>query len=470
MDALGRIKCIPSRMNQKHLSNQKHVFPLREPIMPSKQSKKSASKAIQLHNFDLAEVPLNSRVTILGPSGSGKSNFLRSFLFERRNEIQAAVVFSGSEGANAQWEAVCPRAYIYNELDVGALERILHRQEAVTANPPDPRAGNQLTLIFDDLPEADLKLPIMKKLFAMSRHLGIGVFVLIQFATMIPPLIRSNSNYIVVTQTHGEDREKVYKLFFQLFGCKERFHLAMDHFCRNYGQLVLIKQAASPALQDSVKWVKCKVITEPFTVGCREYWAVDEMFALPRAASITNWADVRKSLAQGFAFAGDKGSPVAACEAVGQVGPTDVPRQSSRRVCQLGSRKPAICKCLPSACRKKPSDPDSLFFELERMSDPAAAVLACETRKEQVPRAQVAPARVLPYESHSDVGAGPSAPWGAGRTGPSASEPRPFAEQSVDELVSRPTAVSPAIPTSKWRLRCALCCLAVLRIKKQPDK
>ncbi|MDR3426054.1 ATPase/DNA packaging protein [Silvimonas sp.] len=248
-------------------------------------------------------MPLTSRVTILGPSGSGKSNFLRSFLFERRNEIHTAVVFSGSEGANAQWEAIFPRAYIYNELDVNALERILQRQTDVTQNAPDPKTGNQVSLIFDDLPEADLRLPIMTKLFTKGRHYGIGIFVLIQFATMVPPAIRSNSNYVIVTQTQGEDREKVYKTYFKILGSMERFNLVMDHFCRNFGQLVFIKQAKAPTVEESVKWIRSKVITEPFTVGSREYWALDELFTLPPSTRVVDWDKVRKSLAQGRASA-----------------------------------------------------------------------------------------------------------------------------------------------------------------------
>ena len=91
---------------------------------------------VNLKQFQPSQVPLDSRVVILGPSGSGKSNFLRSFLFERRNEIETAVVFSGSEAANGQWQAIFPKPFVYNKFDVEVIQMIMKRQKVLTNSPP----------------------------------------------------------------------------------------------------------------------------------------------------------------------------------------------------------------------------------------------------------------------------------------------------------------------------------------------
>jgi hypothetical protein len=72
----------------------------------------------------------------------------------------------------------------------------------------------------------------------------------------------------------------------------------MDEYCNNYGLLILNKKATSSNLKDKVFWGKSTLIHEPFTVGSREYWAIDELFRKDDVGGNVNWAQYKQELRQ----------------------------------------------------------------------------------------------------------------------------------------------------------------------------
>lgn len=223
---------------------------------------------------------------------------MRSILFEHRNNIPTAVVFSGSEQANGQWASIFPKSFIYTSIDEDVLTAIVRRQDELAKNAP-PGVSPHLTLIFDDIDAKEMHSPLIKKLYTQGRHWNIGIFVLVQYYTMLPSIARNNSNIIAVTNTEGADRGKIFKTFFSgTFDNQQEFDVSMAEYCSDWGLLVLDKRFPSSRAKDKLKWVKVSRITQPFTVGNREYWAMDELFGLPEESTKINWDDYKAQLAK----------------------------------------------------------------------------------------------------------------------------------------------------------------------------
>jgi hypothetical protein len=93
-----------------------------------------------------------------------------------------------------QWRSYIPPQYLYDEVTNALLETILVYGEA------NRHKGKGLFLIFDDVVgETELRhSKAFQRLFAEGRHYGITAIVNIQHASMVPPIVRDNTDFVFV--------------------------------------------------------------------------------------------------------------------------------------------------------------------------------------------------------------------------------------------------------------------------------
>ena len=120
------------------------------------------------------------------------------------------------------------------------MDRKFNRFEFLFINAnKSPKEMKYVCLILDDI-FADVNLhhsPVMRSMFMRSRHYGLAIISAVQFCTNLPPICRSNSDWIICGQQPKHSQE----LLFQGFSCipKDDFFTLMNKGTRDYGFVVI---------------------------------------------------------------------------------------------------------------------------------------------------------------------------------------------------------------------------------------
>ena len=221
----------------------------------------------------------NPCIAIIAKRGSGKSWVTRDIMYHLR-DIPAGIVISATEEVNRFFRKFVSPAYIYNKYDPRILKSVFKRQEeCISYNERRIAAGKKpkdmrLFVVMDDC-LADSKLwkndEFIQKILLNGRHYGITFILTLQYCKGVPPLLRSNFDYIFLL---GEDNTLNKKNIFNEYGgVFDSFKTFNDIFCEmtdNYGIMVIDTRKRSSKLKEKVFHYKAEEHDE-FVMGSRTY-------------------------------------------------------------------------------------------------------------------------------------------------------------------------------------------------------
>jgi len=162
-------------------------------IIPNKYVKKPDNPNYHIHNI---EIPF--RMTIVAPSGSGKTNFLLNLI----------KVFSQNKGTFSDITIVTSNKDepLYNWLGDNTDIKIVEGMKS-TPNLDDMNKEENHLVVWDDLVLNDNQ-DATKKYFMRARKKNCSVIYLSQSYYDVKPFIRKNSNYLVILNLGGSKREQ----------------------------------------------------------------------------------------------------------------------------------------------------------------------------------------------------------------------------------------------------------------------
>jgi hypothetical protein len=139
--------------------------------------------------------------------GSGKSNIIKHLIDAESDNFSKTFLISPTESINRFFAEDCTidPDCIFDSYSEKWVDALINKMTRINTG----KHGNQLTnvlLVLDDC-IADVNLhqsPAMKKLFSRGRHIGIGVIVTTQYLFSVPPIIRNNSDFILVGQMNRQ--------------------------------------------------------------------------------------------------------------------------------------------------------------------------------------------------------------------------------------------------------------------------
>jgi len=245
---------------------------------------------LELKRFDMKSIsfkPNESKgpvVVLIGKRDTGKSFLVRDLLYYHQ-DIPIGTVISGTEEGNGFYGKLVPKLFIHNEYNTAIIENILKRQRQVlkeikremeqfNRSTIDPRAFVILDdCLFDNTWAKD---KMMRLLFMNGRHWKIMLVITMQFPLGIPPLLRTNIDYVFILRENIiGNRKRIYEHYAGMFPTFESFCQVMDQCTENYECLVVNNNSKSNKLQEQVFWYKADPHGE-FRLGSKQFWELSK--------------------------------------------------------------------------------------------------------------------------------------------------------------------------------------------------
>lgn len=258
---------------------------------------------LELQKFNISKLRDDSVVLFIGPRNTGKSTNLFDVM-RYHQSIPIGVVISGTEGANHAFERVVPKMLIYEDYEPKIVDKFLNRQKKIMdelneekkkygRSDIDPRAF----LILDDCmyDNSWTKEKNMRFIFLNGRHLKIFCLITMQYPMGIPPVLRSNIDYVFINRNNMiKEREKIYMQYAGMFPSFHVFSSIMAECTENYECLVIDKKSQSNRLEDQVFWYKSDPNVN-YKLCSKELWHMQSVYDEKQALGLIPPTDTEEA-------------------------------------------------------------------------------------------------------------------------------------------------------------------------------
>ena len=241
---------------------------------------------LNLKKFDITSITDDSVVVFIGKRRTGKSWLLKNLLYYHR-DIPIATIISSTETANKFYGDIVPSLFIHDEVTPSLLENVVGRQKTIRKQMDkekrrtgscniDPRA----LVVLDDCmhDKSWVNNKNIRELFMNGRHWKVFFMVALQFPLGIPPVLRTNIDYVFISRENSmNNRKRIYDNYASIFPTFDMFCTVMDQCTENYECLVVQTNALSNKLQDQVFWYKAQDRGN-FKIGAKAFWDANKEY------------------------------------------------------------------------------------------------------------------------------------------------------------------------------------------------
>jgi hypothetical protein len=237
---------------------------------------------LKLRKFDISSVRDDSVIIMLGKRNTGKS-FLCKDLLSYHADVPTGIVISGTESANKFYGEIFPPLFIYEEYKPEIVANLLKRQKLVirknnqlmsgggsSSNSIDPRTIFIMDdCLYDDSWTRDVNI---RSIFMNGRHLKMMFIFTMQYPLGVPPVLRSNIDYVFILREQiTSNRKRIYDNYCGMLPSFEIFCSVLDQTTENYECLVVDNTTRSNKIEDQLYYYKAEVAPQ-FTIGSKHLW------------------------------------------------------------------------------------------------------------------------------------------------------------------------------------------------------
>ena len=189
---------------------------------------------------------------IIAPRGSGKSVLLLDLLYKTSKHYDFGIGMTATAETVDSFKRVLPTDMIYsNGYDYEAADKFLEISKELS----DKKKERHGVMILDDC-MFDSKVMTSKTQQALhlnGRHYNTTIFNTTQYAMIIPPVIRSNIDYVLCLQElELSNKRRLFEMFYGCFTSFQEFNTVFTNVTRDYGCLVLDNTTVSGRTEDVI--------------------------------------------------------------------------------------------------------------------------------------------------------------------------------------------------------------------------
>ena len=226
---------------------------------------KVAQSDIKNYKF---KVPAN--MLIAGLTQSGKTKWLRSYVYHNQDKYRKIVVMSSSAKYNNDYDFIDKRYVLDPSVEDDCCKLV-----AVVRAAKIAKLGNaefQVLIVIDDFIGTKMKThsgkmgQFIDKLITSGRHIGISMCFLTQRLTKVSPTIRDNCLYVLITKIKMDEvMNMIYPMQSEIVG-KERF---WEYYRRNTSERYssLLIQTVDPYMPNLVPMKPAELVQFKLGVG-----------------------------------------------------------------------------------------------------------------------------------------------------------------------------------------------------------
>jgi len=214
----------------------------------------------------------NCTISIYGKRKTGKSIFCKWYLKNHADVYPWGWVFTKTRN-NKFWESFVPRKKILGEYTPFNLNRIMQRQKEMQSMYIKGMDVNPLAfVVWDDALGNEIKYDdTLATYYFNSRHFSTLNLMTSQHITATPPPIRQNTDHAIIFKNYNGQAIDHLVGDFSRNKDKDAFIKLMDTYT-NDNNFLHINNDPSVKDEDYMTTGKADVITEPFVLGCHQYW------------------------------------------------------------------------------------------------------------------------------------------------------------------------------------------------------
>jgi hypothetical protein len=240
--------------------------------------KNNKTYTFNIRRFNISQIPDDSVVILIGKRNTGKSWVAKEILHHYR-DIPFGVAISPTDHVNPFFSTFMPKGLIAPEFNPSIIDRVLARQEkmkmiAKKRDSVSSKIDKRAFLILDDCLADSKKWKSSTQVNTVvlnGRHYNILFLLTLQYAKGVPPVIRVNADFIILTKGFcGENLRNIYKEFFGCFDSYSMFKQIINSL-GSYECLVLNNLTQSTKLEDKVFWFKAEARNN-FRCCANNYW------------------------------------------------------------------------------------------------------------------------------------------------------------------------------------------------------
>jgi hypothetical protein len=246
------------------------------------------AQSIKLRKFNMKDVQQDSVVVFIGKRRTGKSTLVRDLLWHHR-DLPMGTVISGTEESNSFYGTIIPPMFIHGEYSPAVIANFVKRQQLITKKirettgkgvteagavtqrgALDPRSF----LIMDDClyDNSWINDKFIRYIFLNGRHQKIFFIITMQYPLGIPPVLRTNVDFVfILRENFISNRKRIFDNFGAAFPNFDFFCQIMNQCTENYECLVINNTTRSNKLEDMIFWYKADMHPE-FRIGAPQFW------------------------------------------------------------------------------------------------------------------------------------------------------------------------------------------------------
>lgn len=237
---------------------------------------------LSLKKFKIKSLNPDSTILLYGRRRSGKSYLARD-IFYNHKEIPMGLAFSATEEANPFFGDFIPDTFIHGEYNSHMVKNLMTKQSQKVkharkngyAATDGKHAGNRAFVILDDMlasASSWKKEQSIKEIFLNGRHYNIFFILTMQYPVGIPPVLRSNIDYIFIfNEPSIANRKKLYDNYCGMIPSFDHFCNILDSCTQDHECLVVKSSGNSTDLKDQIFWYKAQP-HDSFRVGHPKIW------------------------------------------------------------------------------------------------------------------------------------------------------------------------------------------------------
>ena len=236
---------------------------------------------VNLRKFDMKMIPQDAVVIFIGRRRTGKSTLVKDLLFHHQ-KMPLGTVISGTEESNDFYKSIIPPILIHGEYNPAIIAGFCKRQRIVCMKVKEEmertgqaRIDPRSFLIMDDClyDNSWLTDKNIRYLFLNGRHLKVFFLITMQYPLGIPPVLRTNVDYVfILREPSPSNRQRIFNNFGSAFPSFDFFCQIMDACTQNYECVVINNNSLSNRLEDIVFYYKADMHGD-FKIGAPEIWA-----------------------------------------------------------------------------------------------------------------------------------------------------------------------------------------------------
>ena len=220
--------------------------------------------AYTIGEFDISKLSQTAHpvILIIGPRRSGKSTLVKNILSHIYDTIPLWIIMNGLEKTDPFYGPMIPPCFLYDTPDINVFHKLIERQSnfipAIESDDPkyagtSPRVG----LVIDDCIKTTndpwTKSEDFNAMFTQGRHVRITLIVVLHSVKCVPPIVRSNVDYLFIfNTTNYTERRKIRDEYVGMISNKRDFGTIFDKYTEDFACLAIDNVNKKKGLTDKL--------------------------------------------------------------------------------------------------------------------------------------------------------------------------------------------------------------------------